>query len=97
MAKFDLRALYVIVPFSVAILLGCLCICKHKIFLWSLKAEDPEDPPTGAQKFGAARNPTHDGEKYNEAPSDGEPGNRGAESESDSILEPGKGRKSFCA
>lgn len=97
MTQFDLRALYVIVPFSVALLLGCICILKHKIFLWSLKAEDPEDPSTQPKLVVAKKQPNLDAEKYEAPMSDGEAGNRGVESESDSILDPGKGRKSFCA
>lgn len=94
---FELRALFIIVPFAVAVLLGCVCICKHKVELWRMEKDDPEAAP-GASKLVAAnarQAASKDAEKA-EAPSDGEAGNRGAESESDSILEPGKARKSFC-
>lgn len=97
MGHFEIRALYIIIPFSVALLLGCVCICKQKIYLWSLKADDPEDPPAPKLVVTNVKRMNVDAEKY-EIPSDSEVGtNRGAESESDSILEPGKGRKSFCA
>lgn len=96
MGHFQLKALYIIVPFSVALLLGCIFVCKHKIYLWSLKADDPEEPTAPKLVVTNVKKMNLDVEKY-EIPSDSEMGNRGAESESDSILESGKGRKSFCA
>lgn len=94
---FELKALFIIVPFAVAVLLGCICICKHKVELWRMEKDDPEAAP-GASKLvvaNARKAATQDADKL-EAPSDSEVGNRGAESESHSILEPGKARKSIC-
>lgn len=98
MAQFEIRALFLIVPFAAAVLLGCLCICKHKVELWRMKKDDPEEPPAQPKLVVAnAKKASPDVDKH-ESPSDTEAGNRGAESESESeyILEPGKPRKSLC-
>lgn len=99
--KFEMRALIIIVPFAAAFLFGCLCICKHKVFLWTLKKDDTDSdagPKIVQVKTDASKNGA---DKY-EVPADPEAGNfRGAESESDSsfLADSGKGgqRKSFCA
>lgn len=104
MAKFEIRALGIIVPFAAAFLIGFLCICRHKFFLWRLKGNSDSEQASAAggpaSKPEAAKHKktvSIDVDKY-EAPSDCEAGNRGAESESDSILmaDPEKSRKSIC-
>lgn len=100
--KFNMGALIIIAPFAIAFVAGCLCICKHKMFLWRLKKDDSESDagPKVADIKTLPKKGGNSADKYDE-PSDAEAGNmRGAESESDSILiADGKGgnRKSFCA
>lgn len=102
MAKFETRALIIIIPFGAALLLGLLFICKHKFYLWTLRKDDSESD-TGAGSKVDAKNPkvvSNGAGKLYAAPADLESGNKGAESESDSVLiaQPGKSanRKSFC-
>lgn len=37
MVKFEIRVLGIIVLFVVVFLIGFLCICRYKFFLWRLK------------------------------------------------------------
>ena len=97
MGSFEVGALALIVPFAIACLCGCACICRHKMELWKMRKDDPEAPAVPQPKIvvPTGKTPRLDVDKY-EAPSDSDAGNR-TESESESILESGKARKSFCA
>lgn len=97
MGKFELWVLYIIVLFVVVILLGFICICKYKIFLWILKVEEDFEVLIGL-KFvvvNVKKGNQFDVEKY-EVLFDGEMGNRGVELELEFILELGKVYKFFC-
>ncbi|KAG0586025.1 hypothetical protein M758_2G056300 [Ceratodon purpureus] len=101
--KFEMRALIIIVPFAAAFLLGCMCICKYKVYLWTLKKDDSESDagPKVADVKAHPKKSSNSAQDKGPVSADPETGYmRGAESESDSILigDSGKGanRKSFC-
>ena len=100
--SFQIGALIIIVPLAAAFLCGCLCICKHRFYLWTLRRDDSESD-AGPKILAQVKNPkkVDNAEKY-VAPADQETGiMKGAESESElaMIRESGKNatRKSFCA
>lgn len=92
--------LIIIIPFGVAFLLALLVICKHKIYLWTLK-NDGTESDTGAKVVTSNPKNVSTGVGQYPGPTDPELGNRGAEWESDSgLIVPspkGVSRKSFCA
>lgn len=45
------EALLIIIPFGVAVVFGCLCICKYKISLWRIRRNAKWEMESGAAKI----------------------------------------------
>nr|PNR63118.1 hypothetical protein PHYPA_001543 [Physcomitrium patens] len=57
MAPFEMKALGTILPFAIGFLIGVLCICRHKIFLWSLRGKNEPEQPAAAAAAATAGGP----------------------------------------
>ena len=71
MGGFGVEALLIIIPFGVAVVFGCLCICKYKISLWRIRRNAKWEMEGGSAKTrtGSGGDRTNEGD-HSGVPSD---------------------------